>query len=120
MVNIKKGEIVTNKLSNNHFEYKGKDDLKSLTTISDFERQYNYAIPSPQEVIEDLITMTKESIKDLDYYFNLNRQDRTDDQQQIYNTKRFMLKEQITYYLFLFEDLNKGELEYDIAREGSE
>ena len=53
MVNKRKEETMTNKLDNNQFEYKDKDQIKSFILKMDYERKYKYCFVSPQEVLED-------------------------------------------------------------------
>tara|TARA_R110002020_G_scaffold155629_5_gene336788 strand:- start:2799 stop:3134 length:336 start_codon:yes stop_codon:yes gene_type:complete len=109
-----------NKLSNKHFEYKGKDELVSLTVITDYDRQYKYGLPSPQEVVEDLIEKTKQEIQELNIQYEFRGFNKTDLEEANYQTTRTILGKQLRHFLYLYEDINKGELEYDIAREGSE
>lgn len=107
---------MTNKLNNNHFEYKGKDELKSLTIITDYDRQYKCGLPSPQEVVEDLIQKTKEDISTLEMIYDFKGDFGT----IMHEREKTVLMKQLTHLLYVYEDINKGELEYDIAREGSE
>jgi len=106
-------------MKNTHFEYTGKDELVSLTVITDYDRQYKCNIPSPQDVVENLIIKTKQEISDLKIQYEFRGSKKTDTTYIIYNTKLDILGKQLSHLIYLYEDINKGELEYEIAREGA-
>jgi len=116
MVNKRKEETMTNKLDNNQFEYKDKDQIKSFILKMDYERKYKYCFVSPQEVLEDLIEKAREDISTAEMIYEY----RGRLHKAKYEAEKNMLQKQLTHLLDVYEDINKGELEYDIAKEGSE